>query len=120
LRKALLQHSQDHVARPYLGPAEVRLGNRERGLQDIENGMKGIAALLNYLNTNFAYSFGQFWDPAGTICASIKTDLAMISGPNTDWSQLIAAGERLGIRIEEEEDRARLQQQQQQEMEFSK
>jgi hypothetical protein len=44
----------------------------------------------------------------------------MISGANTDWAQLIAAGERLGIRIEEEEDRARLQQQQQQEMEFSK
>jgi tetratricopeptide (TPR) repeat protein len=120
LQKALVQHPQDHVARLYLGLTEVRLGDRQRGLRDIENGMKGIAAFLNYLNNNFAYSFGQFWDPAGTIRASIKTDLAMISGPNTDWSQLIAAGERLGIRIEEEEDRARLQQQQQQEMEFSK
>jgi tetratricopeptide (TPR) repeat protein len=120
LQKALLQHPQDHVARLYLGLTEVRLGDRQRGLRDIENGMKGIAAFLNYLSNNFAYSFGQFWDPGGTIRASIKTDLAMISGANTDWAQLIAAGERLGIRIEEEEDRARLQQQQQQEMEFSK
>jgi tetratricopeptide (TPR) repeat protein len=120
LQKALLQHPSDHVARLYLGLTEARLGDRQRGLRDIENGMKGIAAFLNYLNNNFAYSFGQFWDPAGTIRASIKTDLAMISGANTDWPQLIAAGERLGIRIEEEEDRARLQQQQQQEMEFSK
>ena len=36
----------------------------------------------------------------------------MISGANTDWPQLIAAGERLGIRIEEEEEKAREQQQQ--------
>jgi tetratricopeptide (TPR) repeat protein len=120
LQKALLQHPSDHVARLYLGLTEARLGDRQRALRDIENAMKGIAAFLNYLNNNFAYSFGQFWDPGGTIRASIKTDLAMISGANTDWPQLIAAGERLGIRIEEEEDRARLQQQQQQEMEFAK
>ena len=120
LQKALVQHPQDHVARLYLGLTEVRLGDRQRGLRDIENGMKGIAAFLNYLNNNFAYSFGQFWDPGGTIRASIKTDLTMISGANTDWAQLIAAGERLGIRIEQEEDKARLQQQQQQELEFSK
>jgi len=120
LQKALVQHPQDHVARLYLGLTEVRLGDRQRGLRDIENGMKGIAAFLNYLNNNFAYSFGQFWDPGGTIRASIKTDLTLISGANTDWAQLIAAGERLGIRIEEEEDKARLQQQQQQEIEFSK
>jgi hypothetical protein len=67
--------------------------------------MKGIAAFLNYITTNFAYSFGQFWDPSGNIRASIKTDLAMISGASTDWPALIAAGERLGIRIEEEEEK---------------
>jgi len=118
LQKALSQRPSDHVARLYLGLTEARLGDRQAGLRDIENGMKGIAAFLNYLNTNFAYSFGQFWDPGGQIRASIKTDLGMISGANTDWPQLIAAGERLGIRIEEEEDKARQQQQQQQEMQF--
>jgi hypothetical protein len=113
-------HPSDHVAQLYLGLAEVRLGDRKTGLRDIENAMKGIAAFLNYLETAFAYSFGQYWDPGGQIRASIKSDLAMISGGNIDWAQLVADGERLGIRIEEEEDKARQQQQQQQELQFQR
>ena len=113
LRKELSQHPSDHVAMLYLGLAEARLGNRQAALGYIENGMKGIAAFLNYITTNFAYSFGQFWDPSGNIRASIKT------GSRDDLRariptgrQLIAAGEKLGIRIEEEEEKARQQQQQ--------
>jgi tetratricopeptide (TPR) repeat protein len=113
LEKALDEHPADNVARLYLGLAQARLGNRQEGLKNIEAGMSGIASFLNYLETNFAYSFGQFWDPGGQIRASIKTDLAMISSGDIDWPQLIADGERLGIRIQEEEDRARRQQQQQ-------
>jgi len=112
LRRELSQHPSDNVALLYLGLAEARLGNRERALGHIENGMKGIAHFLNYITETFRYSFGQFWDPGGSIRASIKSDLAMISGASTDWPALIAAGERLGIRIEEEEDKARQQQQQ--------
>jgi tetratricopeptide (TPR) repeat protein len=111
LRKELSQHPSDHVAMLYLGLTEARLGNRQAALGSIENGMKGIAAFLNYITTTFAYTFGRFWDPSGNIRASIKTDLAMISGANTDWPALIAAGEKLGIRIEEEEEKARQQQQ---------
>jgi tetratricopeptide (TPR) repeat protein len=118
LRKELSQHPSDHVAMLYLGLTEARLGNRQAAVGYIENGMKGIAAFLNYITTNFAYSFGQFWDPSGNIRATIKTDLAMISGANTDWPQLIAAGEKLGIRIEEEEEKARQQQQQMMEENF--
>jgi tetratricopeptide (TPR) repeat protein len=110
LRKELSQHPSDHVAMLYLGLAEARLGNRQAALKYIENGMKGIAAFLNYVTTNFAYSFGQFWDPSGNIRASIKQDLTLIAGPNTNWPALIAAGEKLGIRIEEEEEKARQQQ----------
>ena len=120
LQKALSMHPGDNVARLYLGLAQARLGDRQTGLKNIPAGMSGIANFLNYLNTNFAYSFGQFWDPGGQIRASIKTDLAMISSGNVDWPQLIADGERLGIRIEEEEDKARQQQQQQLDMEFQK
>jgi tetratricopeptide (TPR) repeat protein len=120
LRKELSQHPSDHVAMLYLGLTEARLGNRQAALGYIENGMKGIAAFLNYISTNFAYSFGQFWDPSGNIRASIKKDLTLIAGANTDWPQLIAAGERLGIRIEQEEEKARQQQQQMMEMQFSK
>jgi tetratricopeptide (TPR) repeat protein len=120
LRKELLQHPSDHVALLYLGLAEARLGNRQAALTHIENGMKGIAAFLNYITTTFSYTFGQYWDPGGAIRATIKTDLAMISGANTNWPALIAAGEQLGIRIEEEEDKARQQQQQQLEMQFGR
>jgi tetratricopeptide (TPR) repeat protein len=118
LRKELSQHPSDHVAMLYLGLAEARLGNRQAALGYIENGMKGIAAFLNYITTNFSYSFGQFWDPSGNIRASIKQDLTLIAGPNTNWPQLIAAGEKLGIRIEEEEEKARQQQQQMMEQNF--
>ncbi len=116
LQKALSMHPGDHVARLYLGLTQARLGDRQEGLKNIEAGMSGIASFLNYIESTFRYSFGVFWDPGGQIRASIKTDLAMISGANTDWPQLIAAGEKLGIRIEEEEDNARQQQQQQQQM----
>ena len=53
------------------------------------------------------YRFGRS-DPGGQIRASITTDLAiLISSGNIDWPQLIADGEKLGIKIEEEEDKAR-------------
>jgi len=120
LRKELSQRPSDNVALLYLGLTEARLGNRQAALGHIENGMKGIDHFLNYITTAFAYSFGQFWDPSGGIRASIKTDLAMISGANTNWPQLIAAGERLGIRIEEEEEKARQQQQQMMQQQFQR
>ena len=112
LQKALSMHPDDHVARLYLGLTQDRLGDRQTGLKNIEAGMSGIANFLNYVESNFRFSFGRFWDPGGQIRASIKTDLAMISSGNIDWPQLITDGERLGIRIEEEEDRARQQGQQ--------
>ena len=87
-------HPADNVARLYLGLTQARLGDRQTGLKNIQAGMSGIANFLNYLESNFSYSFGQFWDPGGQIRASIKTDLAMSSSPNLDWSQLIAAGEK--------------------------
>jgi len=120
LQKALSMHPADNVARLYLGLTQARLGDRQTGLKNIQAGMSGIANFLNYLESNFAYSFGQFWDPGGQIRASIKTNLAMSSGPNLDWSQIITAGEKLGIRIEEEEYKARQQQQQQLDLEFQK
>jgi tetratricopeptide (TPR) repeat protein len=112
LRKELLQHPSDNVALLYLGLTEARLGNRQAALGHIEKGMMGIDHFLNYITSAFRYSFGQFWDPSGNIRASIKQDLTLIQGANTNWPALIAAGEKLGIRIEEEEEKARQQQQQ--------
>jgi hypothetical protein len=80
--------------------------------------MNGINNFLNYITTAFAMEFGQFWDPSGAIRSGIKTDLAMISSGNIDWSKLIADGESLGIRIEREGDLARQQAEQQREMQM--
>jgi tetratricopeptide (TPR) repeat protein len=118
LERALAQHRSDNVARLYLGLTQVRLGDREAGLKNIQAGMNGINSFLNYITTAFAMEFGQFWDPSGAIRASIKSDLAMISSGNIDWSKLIADGESLGIRIEREGDLARQQAEQQREMQM--
>ena len=109
LEKALSRHKSDNLARLYLGLTLYRLGDQKAALTNIERGMKGIDNWLNYLNTNFAQEFGQGWDPGGTIRAGIKSDLAMISSGKIDWPQLIANGERLGIRVESEEDYYRVQ-----------
>ena len=63
LQKALSMHPSDNVARLYLGLTQARLGDRQTGLKNIQAGMSGIANFLNYLESNFSYSFGQFWDP---------------------------------------------------------
>ena len=109
LEKALSRHKSDNLARLYLGLTLYRLGDQKAALTNIERGMKGIDSWLNYLNTNFAQEFGQSWDPGGTIRASIKTDLAMISSGQIDWPKLIAAGERLGISVEQQEQTVRVQ-----------
>ena len=109
LEKALSRHKSDNLARLYLGLTLYRLGDQKAALTNIERGMKGIDSWLNYLNTNFAQEFGQSWDPGGTIRAGIKTDLAMISSGQIDWPKLIAAGERLGISVEQQEQTVRVQ-----------
>jgi len=109
LEKAVSQHTSDNVARLYLGLTLYRLGDQKAALANIQGGMEGINNWLDYLNQNFRLEFGQDWDPGGTIRAGIKTDLAMISSGKIDWPQLIANGERLGIRVESEEDNYRVQ-----------
>jgi tetratricopeptide (TPR) repeat protein len=109
LEKAVSQHRSDNVARLYLGLTLYRLGDQKAALTNIQRGMEGINNWLDYLNQNFRLEFGQDWDPGGTIRAGIKTDLAMISSGKIDWPQLIASGERLGIRVETEEDYYRVQ-----------
>ena len=109
LEKALSRHKSDNLARLYLGLTLYRLGDQKAALANIQGGMEGINNWLDYLNQNFRLEFGQDWDPGGTIRAGIKTDLAMISSGKIDWPQLIANGERLGIRVESEEDNYRVQ-----------
>jgi tetratricopeptide (TPR) repeat protein len=109
LERNLSQHRTDNFARLYLGLTLYRLGEQKAALANIQRGMNGIYNWLNYLDENFRFEFGQFWDEGGTIRAGIKTDLAMISSGNVDWAKLIADGERLGIAVEQEKQNFQVQ-----------
>jgi tetratricopeptide (TPR) repeat protein len=109
LERALAGNREEDIARLYLGLTLAREGDRQRGLMEIESGMRGIDRWLDYVNKTFRYSFDQYWDPGRDIRSAIQSDLAMISGKDLDWQKLIANTEWLGIRMEEESDLARRQ-----------
>ena len=107
LEKALTINRDEDLARLYLGLTLARSGERERGLKEIESGIRGIHDWLDYINEAHRFSFGQFWDPARAIRSEIQGELSMISGRDIDWQLLVASGERIGQLMEEEGDKAR-------------
>lgn len=107
LEKALSINSDEGAARLYLGLTLARTGDRQRGLTEIENGMKNIYDWIEYIAQTHRFSFGQYWDPAHQLRKAIQTDLATISRREFDWDRLITSGEWIGNQIEEEIDRAR-------------
>ena len=109
LERALSANRQADIARLYLGLTLAREGDRQRGLKEIESGMRGINGFLDYINQAQRYSIGQFWDPDRDIRRAIQNNLAMISGKDLDWQRLTAETEWLGIRMEQESDLARRQ-----------
>jgi tetratricopeptide (TPR) repeat protein len=112
LERALSLNKPEDIARLYLGLTLARSGDQQRGLTEIEGGMKGIHDWLEYISNAYRFSFGQFWDPGRYIRSAIEGDLAMLSGKDVDWQKLMADGEWLGKRMEEEIDRARRQESQ--------
>ena len=110
LERALSSDREEDIARLYLGLTLAREGDRQRGLKEIEGGMRGINSFLDYINQAQRFSIGQFWDPDRDIRRAIQSDLAMISGKDLDWQRLTADTEWLGIRMEQESDLARRQQ----------
>ncbi|HEY7221791.1 MAG TPA: hypothetical protein VH985_25690 [Candidatus Binatia bacterium] len=107
LQKALAANKDEDIARLYLGLTLARSGDRQAGLKEIEDGMRGIHDWIEYITEAHRFSFGQFWDPAREIRTAIKGDLAMISGREFDWQRLISDGEWIAKRMEEEGDKAR-------------
>jgi len=110
LERAVASNQQEDIARLYLGLTFAREGDRQRGLKEIEGGMRGINSFLDYISQAQRYSIGQFWDPDRDIRSAIQSNLAMISGKDLDWQRLSADTEWLGIRMEQESDLARRQQ----------
>jgi tetratricopeptide (TPR) repeat protein len=100
LEKALAQNSLDNLARLYLGLTQVRLGDNQAGLKNIEVSMKRINSWINYLNQ---VSPDNPWDPGGAILSGSKNALAMISSGNVEWSRLLFDGESVGMGMERQE-----------------
>lgn len=95
------------MARLYLGLTLARSGDRQRGLKEIEGGMRGIHDEIEYVTQAFRFSYGRYWDPTREIRSSIEGDLAMLSRKDVDVQKLIGDGEWLGKRVEEEINLAR-------------
>jgi hypothetical protein len=87
----------------------AREGDHQRGLKEIESGMRGINNFLDYINQAERFSIGRFWDPNSDIRSAIQGNLTMISSKDIDWQRLTADTEWLGIRMEQESDLARRQ-----------
>jgi tetratricopeptide (TPR) repeat protein len=101
LEKAVNVDRDDPFAHLYLGIAMLKTGDRERGRQEIEAGLKMIDDTLEYFSEDRVY--GIFWDPGMQIRNDIRTSLAA----KLDDAQLIMAGEYIGRQFDEEIDKAR-------------
>ena len=109
MERALASNQPEDITRLYLGLTLAREGDRQRGLKEIETGMRGINSFLDYISQTQRYSIGQYWDPNREIRSAIQSDLAMISSKDLDWQKLTVDTEWLGIRMEQESDLARRQ-----------
>jgi len=105
LERARSRHEDDQLAKLYLGLVLARDGDRDRGLREIETGLKGLTGWFDYIEQY--HPDGRFWDPGRPIRKEIQKDLAMISGKEFSWPELISSGEWLGRTLEEEIDKAR-------------
>jgi hypothetical protein len=83
----------------------ARTGDRARGLKDIQSGMQGLHDWLEYMERS--RPFTAYWDPLREMRSELEKNLAMISGKDIAWDQLIASGEWIGKRMEEEIDNVR-------------
>ena len=84
----------------------AREGDRQRGLKEIDGGMRGIRDWLEDISQTQRFSVGRFWDPQRQIRSEIQTTLTMISMPSVDWDKVIASGEWVGKTMEAEVDRS--------------
>ena len=107
LERALAMNKDEDIARLYLGMTLARDGERQRGLKEIEGGMRGMRNWLEDIARTQPFSVGKYWDPKREIRFELQTNLAMISGASVDWEKLIANGEWIGKTMEAEIDRAR-------------
>jgi tetratricopeptide (TPR) repeat protein len=105
LERALAQDPNDELARLYLGATLMRSGERERGLKEAANAMRGLHDWIEY--TERSRPLQAYWDPAREIRGAIENELERIKARDFADEALVANVEWVGKQIEEEMDRAR-------------
>jgi tetratricopeptide (TPR) repeat protein len=105
LERALSVYKDDYLAMLYLGLTLARSSDLSMGLKEIERGMKGLHDWLEYINASRPYT--AYWDPRREIRSELEKDLAMISGKDIDWPQLITSAEWIGQKMEDEMDKVK-------------
>ena len=100
LEKEVKRNSLDTLALLYLGLTQVRLGDHQAGVKNIEASMKKISSWIHYLNQ---VSPNNPWDPNEAILNGSKNALAMISSGDIDWPRLLFDGESVGLGMERQE-----------------
>ena len=103
--RALSVYPDDYLARIYLGLTLARMGDRSRAVKELQSGMQGLHEWLEYMERTRPHT--AYWDPLREIRSELEKDLAMISGKDIGWNELIASGEWIGKRTEEEIDNVR-------------
>jgi len=101
LERAVSLDGDEPFAHLYLGVALLKTGERERGRNEIENGLRAIDDTLEYIAEDRVYGF--FWDPGMEISKDIRKSLAA----KLDDAQLVLAAERIGRQFDDEIDKAR-------------
>jgi tetratricopeptide (TPR) repeat protein len=101
LEKALLRDKDDYLAHLYLGLTLLRAGERDRGANALQVGLKGLHGWLEYIASDG--QSGLYWDPAGQIRGDIIRAMAL----KPDSPELVGLAQRIGSQIDEEIDRAR-------------
>lgn len=98
-------NEEDNLARLYLGLVLAQDGERERGLKEIEAGLKGVVDWFDYVE--LYHMDGPYWDPGRRLRSAIQKQLAAMGGREASPQELIQNGAWLGREIEIEIDQAR-------------
>ena len=107
LERALAGNPDEPLTRLYLGLTLARGGDRQASLKELTAGLQGISDWLEYVTQAFRFTFGQYWDPNGTIRRAARHELEILTAREFDWPKLIADCEWIGKQLESESDRAR-------------
>lgn len=102
LEKARSRHQHDNMAKLYLGLVLARGPSPQKGLQEIQAGLTGLRMWLDSMAQY--HPDGRFWDSNGELRSEIQKQLALLSGKEIGWPEVVSGGEWLGKKLEEEMD----------------